>query len=47
MQQQPTADKVDGSTANREHQLSQEYQPDKADILILDAYIHNRLCEEW
>ena len=46
MQQKPTADEVDGGAANREHQLPQEYQPYKANILVLNTHIHDRLREE-
>ena len=46
VQQQPAADKIDGGTAHSEHQLSQEYQPDKADVLVLDAHVHDALREE-
>jgi hypothetical protein len=46
VQQQPAADEIDGRTAHREHQLSQEYQPDKADVLVLDAHVHDALREE-
>ena len=46
MQQQPTADKIDGSSANGEHQLSQENQPNKADVLVFNAHVHDGLCEE-
>lgn len=47
MQQQPAADEIDGSTAERQHQLAKQNQPDEAYILILDAYIHDGLREEW
>jgi hypothetical protein len=46
MEQQPTADKIDGSSANGKHQLSKEYQPYKANVLVFNAHIHDRLCEE-
>ena len=46
VQQQPAADEIDGRTAHREHQLSQEYQPDKADVLVPDAHVHDALREE-
>ena len=46
MQQEPTADKVDGSTANGKRQLSKKYQPDKTNILVFDAHIYDRLGEE-
>ena len=47
MQQEPSTDEVNGGAAHREHQLSEKYQPDKTDILILDAHIDDGLCEEW
>ena len=46
MQQQPAADEVNSRTAERQRQLAEQDQPDEADILILDAYIHNGLREE-
>ena len=47
MQQQPAADKVDGRTAEGQHQLAEQYQPDEAEILVLDAHVYDGLCEEW
>ena len=46
MQQQPTADEVNSRTAECQHQLSEQNQPDEADILILDTDIYDRLSEE-
>lgn len=46
MQQQPTTDKVDGSSAYGKHQLAKKYQLNKADVLVFDAHVHNGLCEE-
>ena len=46
MQQQPPADKVDGHTAEGEHQLSEQYQPDEAYVLVLDAHVDDGLREE-
>ena len=46
VEQQPAADKIDGSSTNGKHQLPKEYQPYKADILVLNTHIHNGLCEE-
>ena len=46
MQQQPPADEVDGRTAEGEHQLTEQYQPDKAKVLVLDAHVDDGLREE-
>ena len=47
MKQQPSADKVDCRSADGKHQLPQQYKPNKADVLALDADIHNGLGKEW
>ena len=47
MQQQPTADEVNSRTAECQHQLSEQNQPDEADILILDTDIYYGLRKEW
>ncbi len=47
MQQQPPADEVDGRTAEGKHQLTEQYQPDKADVPVLDAHVDDGLREEW
>ena len=39
MKQQPSADKVDCRSADGKHQLPQQYKPNKADVLVLDADI--------
>ena len=46
MKQQPSADKVYCRSADCKHQLSQQNKPNKANILILDADIHDGLSEE-
>ena len=46
MQQQPPADEVDGRAAEGEHQLTEQYQPDEANILVLDAHVDDGLREE-
>ena len=46
MQQQPPADEVDGRTAEGEHQLTEQYQPDEADVPVLDAHVDDGLGEE-
>lgn len=47
MKQQPSADKVYCRSADCKHQLSQQNKPNKANILILDADIHDGLGKEW
>lgn len=47
MKQQPSADKVDCRSADGKHQLPQQYKPNKANILIFDAYIYDGLGKEW
>ena len=46
MKQQPPADKVDCRSADGKHQLSQQYKPNKTNILVLDTNIHDGLSEE-
>ena len=41
VKQQPSADKVDSRSADGKHQLPQQYKPNKADVLVLDADIHD------
>ncbi len=47
MQQQPSADEVDGRTAEGKHQLTEQYQPNEAKVLVLDAHVDDGLREEW
>ena len=46
MQQQPTADEVNGRAAEGEHQLAEQYQPNEAKVLVLDAHIDDGLGEK-
>ena len=46
MQQYPPSDKVDSGTTNGQHQLSYQYQVDEVQVLLLDTYIYNGLCQE-
>lgn len=46
VKQQPSAYKVDCRSADGKHQLSQEYKPNKSDVLVLDADIHDGLSKE-
>lgn len=46
VQQYPSPDKVDGSTADGQHQLPDEYQVDETDVLLMNAHIHDGLGEE-
>ena len=47
MQQNPSADKVDRSATDGQHQLPQQDEVDKVQILMDDAHIYNRLREKW
>ena len=47
MQQKPAADEVDDRATKGEHQLPEQYQPNEADILILDAHVDDGLSEKW
>lgn len=46
MKQQPSADKVYCRSADCKHQLPQQDKPNKANVLVLDADIHDGLSEE-
>ncbi len=46
MQQQPPVYEVDGRAAEGEHQLTEQYQPDEADVLVFDAHVDDGLGEE-
>ena len=46
VEQQPSSDEVYRRTAESQHQLSKQDQPDEAYILISDANVDNRLGEE-
>jgi len=47
VQQKPAADEVGDRAAKGEHQLPEQYQPNEADILVLDAHVNDRLSEKW
>ena len=46
MQQYPTPYKIYGAAAERQHQLGNQYQIDKTEILVIDTKVYYRLCEE-
>ena len=46
VKQQPPADKVDSRSADGKHQLSQQNEPDKTDVVVLDTDIHDGLGKE-
>ena len=46
VKQYPPADEVHRHTAHGQHQLSQQNQVDDVQIPLLDAHIHDGLCQE-
>ena len=42
----PAPYEIYGTAAERQHQLGNQHQIDKTEILVVDAEVYYRLCEE-